>query len=218
MQHLVPVVCKYKRIVYYWWHLRCMMMYGFSLHWNMCTKFNTIVEDQSDWCPILCSPHTHSVLKGIICLVGMDEALNIGQCLRTNLQTTQGHTMATSQVHKSWIDPTLIPTNINGLSKPKRWIKMNRLQVMVALGAARFPHGSHIYFDDFPIEIPNWWSYPQRRPGLGQALSGKIPQRRPVQMPRSDAPGPAWRVIILGLKKKHHVKRMDRAKKHENHL
>ena len=78
---------------------------------------------------------------------------------------------------------------------------------MVALGAARFPHGSHIYFDDFPIEIPMELSPAPSWSGtstLGQNTSAS---------PRSDAPGLAWRVIILGLKKRHHVKRMDRAKK-----
>ena len=53
---------------------------------------------------------------------------------------------------------------------------------MVALGAARFPHGSHIYFDDFPIEIPMELSPAPSWSGtstLGQNTSAS---------PRSDAP------------------------------
>ena len=115
--------------------------------------------------------------------------------------------MATSQVHKSWIDPTLIATNINGLSKPKRWIKMN--------GASHgcpwcrkvptcFPHGA---FDDFPIEIPNWaipsavlvWDKHSRAKYLSVAPFG--------------CPRPGLESDNFGAEKNHYVKRMDRAKK-----
>ena len=87
---------------------------------------------------------------------GYGWSLNIGQCLRTNLQTTQGHTMATSQVHKSWIDPTLIPTNINGLSNPKdesRWTGCKSWLPLVPQGSHMVPtFTSMIFQSKFPID------------------------------------------------------------------
>ena len=138
-----------KLIVYYWWHLRCMG----SLYIETCVP-SSIPLWSTKVTPILCSPH--SVLKGIICLVGMDEALNIGQCLKNKLTdyTRADHGNFTGSQELNWSY-----FNSNKYKRTVKTQKMNQDEQVASHGCpwcrkvpTWFPH---LAFDDFPIEIPN---------------------------------------------------------------